>query len=338
MTAVTTPTSAATDGSPTPPIPSPTDWRKAIIVATAALTAVFIVTLAFLWPPLTAEPRGIDVAVAGPPAATAPVTTQLSKAPVDLDVTTVGDRDALIEAIKHRDVFGGIVIGQTGPEVLVASAASPQVATALKGLAANIGGPTGATVTDVVPLSADDPNGTALGAAGFPLVLASVLGGVLCSLLVRGRSRRLGYVAGFAVAGGLLLSAVLGSWFGILPGSYWALAGALALAIAAGSGLVVGLNSLLGQAGIGVAALLLVLVGNPMSGAAMPWQFLPSPWGSVGQWFPPGASSTLLRDVAYFPDAPTGFPVTVLIVWALVGLALIVVGRKGDPVTSDIGA
>lgn len=328
MTTVTTPTSP-TDVSPTPSTARPTDWRKAAIAATAALTAVFVVTLAFLWPPLSAEPRGLDVAVAGPPAAVAGLSEKLSTAPVDLDVRTVADRDALVTAIKTREVFGGIVLGAQ-PEVLIATAGSPQVATALTKLAANLGGPTDVRVTDIVPLSSDDPNGTALGAAGFPLVLASVLGGVICSLMVRGRIRRLGYVAGFSIAGGLLLAAVLGPWLGVLPGSYLALTGALALSIAAGSGIVVGLNSLLGQAGIGIAALLLVLIGNPMSGAAMPWQFLPSPWGALGQWFPPGATSTLLRDVAYFPDAAVGMPVVVLTMWAMIGLALIAVGRKGD--------
>lgn len=328
MTTVTTPTSP-TDVTPTPPTARPTDWRKAAIAATAALAAVFVVTLAFLWPPLSAEPRGLDIAVAGPPAAVAGVSEKLSTAPVDLDVRTVADREALVSAIKTREVFGGIVIGAQ-PEVLIATAGSPQVATVLTKLAANLGGTTDARVTDIVPLSADDPNGTALGAAGFPLVLASVLGGVICSLMVRGRTRRLGYVAGFSVAGGLLLAAVLGPWLGVLPGPYLALAGALALSIAAGSGIVVGLNSLLGQAGIGIAALLLVLIGNPMSGAAMPWQFLPSPWGALGQWFPPGATSTLLRDVAYFPDAAVCMPVVVLSIWALIGLALISVGRKGD--------
>ena len=72
-----------------------------------------------------------------------------------------------------------------------------------------------------------------------------------------------------------------------------------------------------------------MLVANPISAAALPWQFLPEPWGLVGQWFQPGAGATLLRDLSYFPEASSiGFAVSVLAVWAVVSLALVALGLR----------
>jgi len=69
---------------------------------------------------------------------------------------------------------------------------------------------------------------------------------------------------------------------------------------------------------------------NPISGAAMPKEFLPVPWGDVGQWFPPGAGATLIRDLSYFPSADLTFPWLVLAIWAAGGLALAVLGHFRD--------
>ncbi|MFW8745259.1 hypothetical protein, partial [Mesorhizobium japonicum] len=72
---------------------------------------------------------------------------------------------------------------------------------------------------------------------------------------------------------------------------------------------------------------LFLLVGNPISSASTPIEFLARPWGAVGQWFPPGAGATLVRDVSYFPDAGTAFPWLVLSAWSLVGVVLGLVGH-----------
>ena len=61
---------------------------------------------------------------------------------------------------------------------------------------------------------------------------------------------------------------------------------------------VLGLGQLLGNPGIGLAAVLLVLVGNPLSGLATGPEMLPPPWGTIGQLLPPGATGTLMRSNA----------------------------------------
>ena len=105
---------------------------------------------------------------------------------------------------------------------------------------------------------------------------------------------------------------------------------AIALALLAIAGLVAGLAAVLGRPGIPLGAILVLLVANPLSAAAVPVEFLVAPWGAIGQWLPPGAGATLLRDVAYFPAADASFPWLVLAGWAAVGLILVALGRMRD--------
>src|SRR4051794_28233316 len=46
-----------------------------------------------------------------------------------------------------------------------------------------------------------------------------------------------------------------------------------------------------------------MFVANPISGAAQPYEFIAGPWGEIGQFFVPGAGSSLIRQISFFPDA-----------------------------------
>lgn len=74
-------------------------------------------------------------------------------------------------------------------------------------------------------------------------------------------------------------------------------------------------------------AVLTMFVGNPLSGATMPWQFLAAPWGAIGQLMVPGASGSLIRSLSYFPEASTAQQWWTLGVWALVGVVLALIGH-----------
>lgn len=181
-------------------------------------------------------------------------------------------------------------------------------------------------VTDVVPLSDSDPRGAGLAAAMFPMVIGGVIGGVVLSIAVRGGGlRRVVGVLIYAPVAGLVLAGILQGMYGALQGDYWLNAAAIALAIAAISGTITGLAGLLGPIGVGLGAAFMMLVANPLSAATVPVEFIASPWGAFGQWLPPGAAATLLRDVSYFPAADASFPWLVLTGWAIVGLALTLV-------------
>jgi hypothetical protein len=89
---------------------------------------------------------------------------------------------------------------------------------------------------------------------------------------------------------------------------------------------VAGLGTLLGRPGIGLGALLMVLLGNPFSGVTSAPEMLPEPVGTLGQWLPPGAGGSLLRSVAFFDGHDVGRMVLVLTGWAVLGLALVIIG------------
>lgn len=182
-------------------------------------------------------------------------------------------------------------------------------------------------VTDVVPLSDDDPNGSGFTAALFPTLLGGMIGGIGISIAVRGAMRRVAATLLYAVLGGGILTGILQGWFGALQGDWWWTLAAMSLSIGAIAAPITGIVALVGRAGTAAGPVLMLLIGNPISGATMPQEFLPGQWGEIGQWFPPGASGTLLRDLSYFPEADPANTWIALGAWAAGGLLLSVAGH-----------
>ncbi|PCC57905.1 hypothetical protein CIK58_06080 [Brevibacterium aurantiacum] len=183
------------------------------------------------------------------------------------------------------------------------------------------------TVTDVVPLNDNDSTGAGLAIAGLPLTIGGIVGGVLTSMIVHSRRMRAVAVLAYGAIGGLALTLVLQSWFGILQGNFGLNVLAAGLAVAATAALINGFVSLIGPGGIAIGAVLTMFIGNPIASLQAPKEFLAGAWGDIGQFLVPGASGTLLRDLSYFPDAPMAMQWWVLIGWFVLGIALILVGH-----------
>lgn len=181
--------------------------------------------------------------------------------------------------------------------------------------------------TAVVPLSESDSSGSGIAIAAFPLVIGGILGGSFSALRVNGTWRRFATATLYAVIGGALTALILNVWFGMIPGDFatlWAAFGATYLATAS---FIVGVSALASpMVGLGVGAVITMFIGNPISGASMPSVFLPGAWGQIGQMMVPGASSTLLRSIAYFPEAATSDQWLVLGSWIAFGLLAGVIG------------
>ncbi|RKR76288.1 ABC transporter permease [Frondihabitans australicus] len=336
------------------PVTHRTAWARTVLLAVAAAVAVAVILLAFIWPTMTSSVKDLPVAVSGTSQQVAGVKQALDKkSPGAFDVTRVASRADAVKLIRTRDVDGAIVLpatfgasaaaGGTGsaaaggasaaagataaaaarPEVLTASANGAAVTQIMTGVASGVG----ATVHDVVPLSSQDSRGLGLSAASFPLVLGGILGGILIALTVTGSWRRLVGVGVYAVLAGVGVTSLLQGLFGILLGSFWLNAAAISLTMAATASFVVGMNALIGRMGVPLGSVTTMLVGNPLSAATQPEQFLVGPWGAVGQWFVPGASTTLVRDLSYFPDANPTFAWLVLAGWAVLGLVATVAGH-----------
>ncbi len=332
--------------------PGTTPWWDSLTRALMAAAVVIVVMLAFLWPTLSSTPRGLTLDVVGADArsmtsqALDAVESKLDSRPFDLHDTA--DRADAERRIRERESYGAVVVGSDGAvTVLTASAANATAAQMLQQLAAQEraglaqkaaeagkareaaqpAATPSLTVTDLVPNPETDPNGTAFALAGLPMVLGGIVGGAMLSLSLRGTGRRLLGVLAYAVIGGGAIVAVLDPWLGILTGDLFPLWGAISLSLAATASVIVGLHSLIGAAGVAVGAILTMLVGNPISGTQAPSSFLPGAWGEIGQAFVPGASTTLLRSLAFFPDAATAPQWIVLSAWAAAGLLLIAVGH-----------
>ncbi|AEV85268.1 hypothetical protein ACWT_4248 [Actinoplanes sp. SE50] len=308
---------------------APSPWPR--VLATVALLTVIISALltAFAWPATRAAVHDIPIAVAGPPAAAARVTAAVAdNRPGAFTVSTVAGTAAAETAIRHRDVYGAIDLTGGTPQVLTASAASPAVAQALQGVAAALSGSAAPPVRDIVPLPADDARGAGLAAAALPMVLGGMLAAVLLSLRVDGATRRIAGALTYAALGGLAMTAILQYWLGSLTGDYLTNAAVMALALGAPALTILGFESLLGTAGFGAGAVLLMLLGNPLSGATSAPEMLPGWSGAAGQFLPPGASQSLLRSAAFFDGHAAARPLTVLLCWLAAGLALTVAGSR----------
>src|SRR5688500_878526 len=86
---------------------------RVIGLAAALAAIVAVIVLAFSWPAVTAEARDLPIAVAGPaPAVSAAEDAVDEQAPGAIAFEEVDDRDAAVEAIETREVYGAIVLGQ----------------------------------------------------------------------------------------------------------------------------------------------------------------------------------------------------------------------------------
>ncbi|MDH6583062.1 VIT1/CCC1 family predicted Fe2+/Mn2+ transporter [Streptomyces sp. SAI-133] len=299
----------------------------AVVVLVPLLAALAL--WAFAWPAARTAPRDLPLGVAGPAAATAQVEKQVRQHEGAFEIHRYADERAARAAIEDRTVYGAVVVTAQGPELLTASAASPVVAQLLQQAVTRQAAAGGAEVrtVDVVPAPVSDPRGAALSSSVLPLALSGIIAGAVVTLLkLRGLRAVTALVLSAALVGAVA-AALADCWLGVLAGNWWAEAGTLALATLAVSAAVAGLAALVGPAGIGVVAFLVMFLGNPFSGASSAPQLLPDPVGTVGQWLPPGASATLLRSVAFFDGAAATGPLLTLTWWAALGLGAVVLGN-----------
>ncbi|MFG2925008.1 ABC transporter permease [Streptomyces sp. NPDC048305] len=300
----------------------------------AILLVPLIATLAlwaFAWPASRIAPRGLPVGVAGAAPAAEQMEKRFEQRPGAFEIHRYDDADAARTAIEDRVVYGAVVITGQGPQLLTASAAGPVVAQLLTEAVGSAAPPgTEVPVTDVVAAPRTDPRGSALGASILPLAIAGVAAGAVVTLLGLRGARGIVALAGGAALVGIATVAVTDSWLGVLTGDWWTEAGAVGLTVLAIGAPVAGLAALIGTPGIGVAALLMVLLGNSFSGVTSAPELLPEPVGVLGQWLPPGAGGTLLRSVAFFDGNAWAAPTTVLAAWALFGLIAVLAGGRGS--------
>ena len=307
------------------PLADRTPWRTVLGLALALTAALALLLSAFAWPATQTRPRDVPVAVVGPPPAVEQVRTALESAqPGAFDVTAAVDAAQARQLVLDREVSGALVLGPGGPSVVVATQAGPAVAQLLTQVAQ---GATGATVPveDVAPPPADDPRGAGLAAGALPLSITGAVAGAVLALRVRGPGRRAAGAVVLALLAGPTAVGVLHGWLGALGGDWLAESAVVSLGIAVITLGVLGIAAVAGRAGLVLAELTVIALGNPLSAAAGAPALLPDGWRELGQALPPGAVVAALRSVSGFDGTGAAGPLTVLVLWVTGGLLLLAV-------------
>ncbi len=320
---------------PRNPLHAHPPWRQLLIIATAVPVIVTLAVLAFAWPTARLAPNDLPVGLVGTGTASQHAALALNRAdPGGFQLHIYSDADAARVAIRHRTVYAAIDLEPTGTTLYTADAASPAVAqlltTIAQHIAADSGNTTTVTVVDVVPMASTDPHGAVFSATILPLILGAEILAVVIAALVGFKPawRQLTALSIGAAAIGAGAYLVAQTYLGILPGNGWATWCALTATVFAVSTATAGLFDLIGGVGIGIGAALMVFVGNPFSGVTSAPQLLPDPVGTVGQWLPPGAGGSLIRDTTYFAGHGAVQHIAVLGLWSVFGIAAIVIGHR----------
>ncbi|WP_393101832.1 ABC transporter permease [Streptomyces sp. LN325] len=346
----------------------PSSWRRTVIVTVALPLVISLAVMAYAWPASRIAPRDLPVGVVGTSTAGQKAVEGLEHSkPGGFDFHLYPTQASARSAIKNREIYGAFVVTTGNVTVLEATAASTSVAQLLTATGQQLAAhaaklppkdatpPAGTShrpavgksltkpapkvgfrTVDVVPTAAADPRGVVFNSALLPLTICSILIAALIATSGAQMSvwRRLIDLLAACAATSLAAYLVAEGLLGALPHEHVATWGALSLTMLAISATSVGLITLIGPAGIGLSAALMVFVGNPFSGITSAPELLPKAVGDIGQWLPPGAGANLLRSTAYFDGAGSGGHIAVLVLWSTLGLAAVALGRRDSAVAN----
>ena len=233
-------------------------------------------------------------------------------------------------AIRDRTLDGAVVLTPGHAQLLVASAAGSQTVQTMQRAFSPTSLRTSVATRDLVPLPVSDRGGLGPFFFVLTLIIPSLLIGVVMSVVVKGlpvRDRLVG-AAAFAIVLGFVDAAVSNVAYGSLGGSYLELAGLGMLISFAASSVTVGLGRLLGPVGIALAAIGLLVVGTPASGAAVGPAFVPSFFAALHPILPLGQGLDAVRNAAYFSWHATWVNLGLLGGWALLGIVAAAIGSR----------
>lgn len=320
-----------------------------LVVGVVALQLLFIASyVGALHDP---RPKDVPFGVVAPQAAAEQARTRLERLPgTPLDPRVLPDEATARERIESRDIDAALVVDPRGTTdtLLVASGGGRVLSTTLTSLVTTLEKSERRTIrtVDVVPSARHDPNGL----SSFYLVIGWCVGGYLgaAALAISAGAKpsnvsraaiRLAVMALVAIAGGLGGALITGPALDALPGGTTALWGLGTLVIFAVGAATLALQGLFGTVGIGLVILLVVILGNPSAGGALPPPLLPPFWKAIGPALPPGAGTWSARSIAYFDNNALTGPMLVLAAWAVAGTAITLAAaalrhrRNGSPGT-----
>ena len=279
-------------------------------------------------------PHGLPIAIVGPASEQKLVIDKIHAAGGQFDPIPSPSVAAAVAAIHDHKVDAAFVIGADNDHVIVAQAPSPAVSTAVLATVRQLEAQVHRTftVTTIVPLTRNDPEGL----APFYVVIGWVVGGYLvASLMALARGTepslrwvlvRLGALAAFSVLSGILGSVLVGPAMHLIPGDIWALALIGTLVVFATSTVTTAFQIVFGELGIALAIVVFVVAGNPSAGGPYPRELLNGVWRAIGPYLPNGAGLDAVRNIGYFGSADLASSIWVLLVYSAVGVGAVLAG------------
>lgn len=247
-----------------------------------------------------------------------------------LDITSYDDQDAVTSAMDRGEIYGALVTTDSSIDLTVVSTISDISPLDIAGNFEAAAKSTGQTI-DVksyapTPLAPKDP---------FALVPATVLiallvGGYMSAALLTtavgsasGRWRGL-WLAGFSAVTALVVDLAMTYWLeGFPDSSFWVAWPILTLIILVVALFCAVLRRVLGPAGVVVTLIVILQFGNPSSGGSNGAPYLTPFWNEIGPFLPPRNAFLLLRNTFYFDGNGIGQPLTVLLVYAVLGAVIL---------------
>ncbi|MBH1936581.1 DUF3533 domain-containing protein [Streptomyces sp. AV19] len=309
--------------------------------AALLVTGVLLLQLAFIASYVGAfhrpVPTDVRLGVVAPQQTRAALVERLGALPGrPLDPSAEEDAERAARRIRARELDAALVVDPRGTTdtLLVAGGAGASLAQAAEAVVGRVeaGQHRSVRTDDIAPAAAGD----ARGLTSFYLVVGWCVGGYLCAAIIaisagarpanlRRAVIRLGALAVYAAAAGLLGAVVTGPVLDALPAGIAPLWGLGTLVVFAVAALTLALQGLAGIVGIGLAIAIVVVLGNPGAGGAYPYPLLPPFWRTIGPALPPGAGTWSARSLAYFDGNALTGPLLVLSAWAVAG-ALVALG------------
>lgn len=336
-----------------------TRWltRAIVLLVIAGAVAQIAMSAFYLSVAHSPIPKDVPVGFVASAEAAPQVTTQMEDGG-RFDARQYATIDEMTAAITAKEIYGGVDLTAQPAHLYVASAGGPTASNTLRTVfsrvvedrkATQISQLTASrapltaeqvqalaappTITDVVPLPAEDSAGASIGL----LIQALAIGATIASIglgrigprttpsVLRAIGHLLALLVYAVVSAGVVL--LIAHLFGIVPdNASWPMFWSFALISLAITGSVAGLVALIGASGSALGTAYF-LFGIPIGGASVLPEFLPTVFGTFGQALPTGAGVTLIRDTVYFPDAATRGPVLVLVAYAAIGSLIVLIGN-----------
>ena len=314
-------------------MPASLSLRVLVALTAAFIGAVLVFAGVYTATQHNPTPHQLRVGIVAPDVMVGIINLGLKvKAPGYFALKEYPNEASLTSAIKNRKVYGGYVYRKNSGLLLTASAAGKAADTALLSLGSEVSKTLRQPLVprDVVPLTSHDSQGLSSYTYQYGLLVPSFFFAILIFMFGHGLSLawRLGLSGAYSLGAGIIGALTVGQIIDALPGHFLALA-ALGTLYAATAVLVTyGLSRVLSYAGLALAGLLLILVGNSTAGGSINQEFLPDFFRNIGQALPNGAFIRSVRNTVYFDGANTHRAMLVVALWALGGLALVLAAER----------